>query len=206
MTKSNKSSTEFEVKEGRTTITVPHQGKRITFVAPHFGRGRYHDVGEQIDGTGLLRPTFAETVSLVYSATKNQDNNYAMQVLDILNRNWFWGFNEIVYKPGEGAYISDRNRKNIHVPFGFKTGEQSIDALVENPFVIALAEGKEGAEKLAKIAKSKRTPLVWSYEKVSSTEKRVASLNFDSGRLNLGSDSWGDNYLGDGGCAFGVSE
>ncbi len=90
---------EFEVKEGRTTIVVPHQGKRITFVAPHAGPSTYSAVGEEIDNAGLLRPTFAEIVSLVYSATQNLDNKYAKQVLDILNDRWFWGFNTIRYEP-----------------------------------------------------------------------------------------------------------
>jgi len=200
-----KSNTEFEVKEGRTTIVVPHKGKRVTFVAPYFGTGTYNQVGKQIDDAKLLRPTFAETVSLVYSAIQNKDKKYAQQVLDILNTNWLWGFNNIIYKPKEGAFISDRNRKDVHVPFGFKTGEYSIANLVKNPFVLALTEGEEGAEKLGKIAKSQKiTPCVWSFDKVDSKTNRVASLDSDEdGGLNVN----GDYLVGDGnGVAFGVLE
>ncbi|MBS3065815.1 hypothetical protein J4229_02090 [Candidatus Pacearchaeota archaeon] len=202
---SKASKLEFEVKEGINTIAVPHQGKRITFVAPHFGPSIYNVVGEQIDNARLLRPTFAETVSLVYSATRNQDNKYARQVLNILNKKWFWGFNDIVYKPKEGVFISDRNRKEVHVPFGFQTGEHSIDELVKNPFVLALTEGEEGAEKVGKIAKSqKRTPYVWSFDRVNSKTSSVAGLVSNwNGRLSVvGCDLNGDYD----GCAFGVSE
>jgi len=196
---------EFEVKEGRTTIVVPHQGKRITFVAPNAGPSTYNAVGKEIDNAGILRPTFAETVSLVYSATQNSDNKYAKQVLNILTDRWFWGFNTIRHEPNEGAFISDRNRKDIYVPFGFKTGENSLEEFVKNPFVLALAEGEEGAEKLVKIAKSqKRTPYVWSFEGVGSTANRVSAL-YSDGFVGLVVD--GCNYdCSDGGCAFGVSE
>jgi len=198
-----KTESEFEVKEGRTTIAVPHQGKRITFVAPNAGPSTYDAVGKEIDSAGLLRPTFAETVSLVYSAAQNQCNKYAKQVIDILNNRWFWGFNAIRYEPKEGAFISDRNRKDVYVPFGFKTGEQSLDELVKNPFVLALAESEEGAEKLAKIVKSqKKIPYVWSYEGVDSTQNRVSALN--SGGNGLYVDGY--CYDCDCGCAFGVSE
>ena len=198
----------FEVKEGRTTIVVSHQDRNIAFVAPHAGPSTYNAVGEQIDNAGLLRPTFAETVSLAYSATQNQDNKYAKQVLDILKNRWFWGFNAIRYEPKEGAFISDRNRKDVHVPFGFKIGEQSLDAFVKNSFVLALAEGEEGAEKLAKIAKSQKiTPHVWSFEGVNSTEKRVSALDsLGSGRLSVDGSSYDDFGYGDYGCAFGVQK
>ncbi len=195
---------EFEVKEGRTTIVVPHQGKRITFIAPHFGPSTYNAVGEQIDEAGLLRPTFAETVSLVYSATQNPDRRYAKQVLGILNDRLFWGFNTIRYEPNQGAFISNRNRSDVNVPFGFKTGENSLEEFVKNPFVLALAEGEEGADKLVKIAKSmKITPYVWSFGKVKSTEKTASALDSGrSGRLYV----YGNNYsISCGGCAFGMA-
>jgi hypothetical protein len=195
---------EFEVKEGRrTTIVVPHQGRRITFVAPNFGSSTYNAVGEQIDNARLLRPTFAETVSLVYSATQNPDNKYAKQVLDILKKRWFWGFNTTRYEPKQGAFISDRNRKEVNVPFGFKTGENSLEEFVNNSFVLALAEGEEGAEKLVKIAKSLRLkPYVQSFEGVNSTEKRVSAL-YSLGYVGL--YVGGSNYVNYfGGCAFGL--
>jgi hypothetical protein len=205
---------EFEVKEGRTTIVVPHQGKRITFVAPHAGPSTYNAVGEQIDNAGLLRPTFAEIVSLVYFATENKDNKYAERVLDILKNKRLWGFNTIRYEPKEGAFISDRNREDVQVQFGFKTGDNSLDEIVKNPFVLALTEGEEGAEKLATIAKSlKQTPHVWSFEGVDSTANRVAELSSYEwvDRLNvygIGYDYCDDYGFGvsGGGCAFGVSE
>jgi hypothetical protein len=198
--------TTFEVKEGRTTIVVPHQGKELIFVAPHAKPSSYGFVGVKIDKAGLLRPTFAETVSLVYSATQNKSNRYAKQVLDILNNGRFWGFNGIRYEPKEGVFISDRNREEVHVPFGFIIGEQSLEELVKNPFVLALVEGEEGAEKLAKIAETGKNIFhyVTSFGSVDSPINRVPMLNSNCFGLMI-SDN-GNNYgnCEDDGCAFGV--
>jgi len=190
----------FQVKEGRTLIRVSHQNENITFVAPYFGPAHYDEVGNQIDRAGLLRPTFAETVSLVYSAIENKDNKYAKQVLGILNDGYnFWGFNKIKYNPKVGVWISDRNRKNVHVPFELKTGKNSFNELV----VLALAEGEEGVEKLVKITKSlKKKSYDWSFdlENVDSTEyNRVASLESHDRAIYCG------RYCNcDGGCAYGI--
>ena len=208
---------EFEVKEVRTEITVPHQGKRITFVAPHFGPGTYAAVGKQIDESGLLRPTFAETVSLVYSATQNQDNKYAkyqvlgalkggwfLELFGSLRDRWFWGFNRIRFEPKEGAFISDRNRQEIHVPFGFETEDQSLEAFVKNPFVLALAEGDEGVEKLVKIAESQKlTPSnIWGFKNVYGTEYALCALD-PGGVARLFFPDYACIHISDC-CAFGL--
>lgn len=198
------SGTEAKKREGK--IVVRHNNKDLTFAVPCFGPQAYHKISEQIDGAGLLRPTFAETVSLVYSVIQNQKGQYARQVLDILNHHWFWGFNDIVYKPREGAFISDRNRKNIHVPFGFRTGKQSVEELVKNPFVIAIAEGKEGVEKLVKIAKTfKDEPSIFGLKEVESIELRVAGIDAYNDPNFQGLNISGDLLLRRGdGYAFGL--
>ncbi len=162
----------FKVKEGeesRDMITVSHQNKEITFVAPLFYE-TYIQVRNQIDDAKLLRPTFAETISLVHSAVKatystdKTSKKYAQEIIQILDHERFWGFNSVAYKPREGIFISDRNRKDVRVPFGFKIGENSLEEFAENPFVLALAEGKEQVGKLVEIAKSGcRIPYVGSF-------------------------------------------
>ncbi|HLF53667.1 MAG TPA: hypothetical protein VI544_00650 [Candidatus Nanoarchaeia archaeon] len=193
-------------REGK--IVVQHNSKDITFVAPCFGPQGYHKVGEQIDGAGLLRPTFAETVSLVYSVIQNQNNQYTNQVLHILSRYWLWGFSNITYIPREGVFISDRNRENVHVPFGFKTGEQSIAQIAKNPLVLALAEGGEGVEKLVEIAKTfQHKPSIWGLKRVDDIEHRAAGLDaYNDSNFN-GLNISGDILLsGKDGYAFGLLE
>lgn len=197
----------FEVKEEeRITITVPHQGKRITFVAPHAGPSNYNAVGKQIDEAGLLRPTFAETVSLAYSATQNKDNKYAQGILDILNNKWFWTCDLIKNVQNKGASISDRNRRNVYVPHEFQAGEQPLEELVKNPFVLALADGEEGAEKLVEIAKSQKTkPHVLNSEKPfrGNVREDITALNSNWFGMWVPFVSYVFNIYG-GGCAFGL--
>jgi hypothetical protein len=143
---------------------------------------------------------------LAHSATQNKNNKYAKQVLGILKNEWFWAFNDVRYEPKKGAFISDRNTKDIHVPFGFKTGEHSLEELVKNPFVLALAEGEEGAEKLAKIVEFfKQKSYVWSFDEVE-----VSSIQNTAAGINSGRSVWfmidGPNIdVNDGhSCAFGL--
>ena len=202
------SNPEFEVMERKATITVPHQGKKITFVADCIGPSPYDDAGERINHGGLLKPTFAEVTSLIYSATRNKDDRYALIVLSIIRNNRLWGFNTVIFEPERGAFISDRNREHVCVPFGFKGGENSLEELVRNRFVLALAEGEEGAEKLAKIAESlKQKPYVRCPEPVDKTTTRVASLGSggrgELGQLGIHCDFYygGNDYSG---CAYGL--
>jgi len=186
----------FKVKEERITITVPHQSREITFVAPSYGPGTYNEVGEQIDKAGLLRPTFAETVSLVHSAVQNRDNKYTAKIIKIYRHHVFWGFNDLEKRHNEGVLISGRNR-NICVPFGYKKSEHALEKLVKNPFVLALAEGKEGAEKLAEIAESCNVPWDWYFEDPDFGVKGAACLssNGDGYRLTV-LDVLGGDYDG----------
>lgn len=46
----------FEVKEGKTIITVPHLEDKVSFAYPAF-KGNYESVGKQIEENGLVKPT-----------------------------------------------------------------------------------------------------------------------------------------------------
>ncbi len=109
----------FEVKEGRTIITVPHLEDKVSFAYPAF-KGTYESVEKQIEKNGLLKPTPEQTASLVYSAYQNLDNKYSKEIEGIMKNKWFWMFNKIKYVPNEGAFIQKQNQEEIFVPFGYK--------------------------------------------------------------------------------------
>jgi hypothetical protein len=162
----------FNVKQRRTTITVPHCGKNISFAVPYFSSSGQQAIcscsgqqaiEKQIENEGLLKPTFAETVSLLYSAVQNKHNKYAQQIVDIVSENGILCFNKISYqrnlsKEGygylpEGIFISDRNLKETYVSLNWRrAGVINLDNLEQNIMIRALAEDKECLEKLAKIA------------------------------------------------------
>ena len=186
----------------RDIISVPHQGGEVMFATSKFGPSNYNKVGEQIDNAGLLRPTFAETVSLVYAALQNKSNplalstkRYANDILDTLTNNWFWTFNDAVYIP---EYIPKNFR--IHKD---TVREFSLDNFLANPSVYALAEGKEGTEKLVKIAGSLgKKPFVRIFGDVDKKRTTVAFRYSDWNSQDSSSDI---NNL-NGGCAFGLSK
>ncbi len=102
----------FEVKGIKTeVIVVTEPGKQITFNTSPFGPGSYIEVGNEIDKAGLRRPTIKDTVSLVYSAMQNPDNEYSKQVLRIFNDDWFWAFDRVTpsmdFKPKGELYFKN---------------------------------------------------------------------------------------------------
>ena len=166
---------------GKSYLIVPHAGGELTFQYPAF-EGTYGSVAKAIDKEGLKRPNSPETASLVYDAFQNPNNKYSKEIIDILNNinnNYFWEFIGNLYLPKSGEKINNgviiehnpkiKNGKLImnknslikrlqskdsnvkFVPFGFKTGEQTWQELEKNLYIIA-RYGKEGAEKIAKVA------------------------------------------------------
>ncbi|MDP1695576.1 MAG: hypothetical protein Q8L29_01530 [archaeon] len=216
----------LQVKEGRTELYVPHNGKTLTFIHPCAGPNTYVKVGEQIESQNLRKPTFAEITSLVHSAHQNLDNKYSEEIVHILKKGYFWGFNGILYVQNEGAYIQDlpeikngrvsmdksqlvkrleANDSSVRfVPFGFRTEEQSLIDIAKNKFVIALA-GEGGADKLAEIAeKFSKKLYVWSFNEVQGEITNVPALgDYIGDWLGLGGLDC-DGCVG--GYAFGVSE
>lgn len=217
----------LRIKEGRTELTVKHNGGDLTFIHPAYGFDTYFNVGRQIEQGNLRRPTMAEQVSLAYTAF-NSDDRYSEEIKDIMRKRALWGFTGNLYIPKKGAYIEndpkirgdsifmdeselirklEANDSSVRfVPFGYKVGEMNLLDLAKNEYVKALVEGEEGAEKLAEVASSfKRKPRLIGYEYVNEPLIRVSALDSDwnfGGRLDVG------GYRGDGwgGCALGVKK
>src|SRR3989338_5361155 len=145
----------MKIKEGKTYLSVPHEGGQLTFQHPSF-KGTDGNVAEKIDKAGLKRPSSPETASLVYDAFQNKDGKYESEIISILRSNWFWEFTGNLYLPKSNEEISngvilDLDSQNLKfengklvmnkdslikrlkendalvkfVSFGFKTKEQS---------------------------------------------------------------------------------
>ena len=187
----------LKVKEGRIELSAQHLDGEVTFIYPFAGPNTFAKVGEQINSQNLIRPTMAQTASLVYSAWQNPEEKYSAEIIKVLKSRWLWAFNGLLYT-SKGVYIQDlpkteNGRVSLSlselekklkqgdpsvrfVPNGYKTGEQSSSDLAKNPFVIDLA-GKEGAEKLAEVSdKYKNKPYVYALTNVKGQESRVAAL------------------------------
>ena len=222
----------MEAKIGKSYLTkIPHEGREISFQHPSF-RGTYGDVAEQIDKENLKRPTSSETASLVYDAFQNPDGKYESEIIQILKSRWFWEFTGNLYIPksneeinngviivsnpeiSEGKLNLDKSNlvKRLQegdaslkfVPFRFKIGEQTTSDLEKNPYIIA-RYGKEGAQKIAKVAsRYKKNSYLWSFNSVEEEKTRMSALDSIwglGGGLSVNGNDWDD---GIGGRAFGV--
>ena len=221
----------MKVQVGKTYLTVPHESRELTFQHPSFS-GTYGNVANQVDKEGLKRPISSETSSLVYDAFQNPEGEYESQVISILRNNWFLEFTGNLYLPksneevSNGVIIEDdptiaNRRLNMDkqtlikrlqaddksvrfVPFGYKIGAQTPKELGKNPYIIA-RYGKEGAEKIAKIASQfKKIPHVRSFNSTDEEKARMSVLLRHWGfgdRLYVGGDDWDGGNLG---LSFGV--
>ena len=188
---------------GQTLITVPHQGKTITFVYQRYGPGNYFDVKNSIEKAGLITPTMAELISLVHPIFMSwkEEPEFLEIKKHILKNGWLFGWTGNLAIPKKGVYIQDRpetksrevlmdepslikklEAKDItvrFVPFGFYTGEiesRFYRALEKNSYVRALA-GEEGAEKLADIVdKFEFKPYLFGFNSVDKPTKTVSTL------------------------------
>ena len=217
---------QLKVKEGRTELTLVHNGENLTFIYPCFGPDTYANVNDLIEEAKLERPTMSQTASLVHAAF-NSDDKYSTEIKELLKKRWLWTFTGILYVPNEGAYIQDKPRikdrmpfiekselvkkleQNDHsvrfVPFGFKTESMKPSELAKNKFVVGLA-GEEGAEKLAEISdKFKNDPFLWGFKSVDETITRVSALGSYWGSVRgLLVDGYDHGYYR-GGYAFGYA-
>lgn len=223
----------MEIKEGKTYLTVPHKGGKLTFQYPAF-MGYAQDVANEIDEKGLRRPNSPETASLVYDAFQNSKGKYESEIVNILENYWFREFTGNLYLPesneeinngviidnspkledGKIFVINYKNNliKKLHendpnvkfVPFGFKTGGQSLIELKKNPYIIA-RYGEEGAEKIAEVAsKYKLNPNLQSFiHPINKEEIRLSALYsyFGDSSLKIDGINWNIDRLGH---SFGI--
>lgn len=212
----------FQVKEGQTEITVPHQDSTLTCIHPYQGPGTYVNVAQGLQERNLRQPTLTETASLAYAALQNKGDKYADEIIQLMKQRWLWGFTGILYIPDDGAYIQDNpaiedNRvvMNLdelkqdetvrHVPFGYSaTCQMSPEELTENPFAIGLA-GEKGAKTLVNIARQyPNQSRLWALTDVDEQQIRVAALSSRGGDwLDVSGLNHDGNYDG---CSFGVRE
>ncbi|MEK6883183.1 MAG: hypothetical protein AABY22_26390, partial [Nanoarchaeota archaeon] len=118
----------LRVKEGRTELTVVHEGQKLTFIHPPRGPGTYSQIEDLIEykdeekkeKSGLKAPTMAQTASLVYAAFFSGDEKverYANEIKRILENNWLWGFTGLLYVLKKGAYIRDKPEVKNEMPY-----------------------------------------------------------------------------------------
>jgi len=215
--------TKANIRRGRTEIDVPYQDRTITFVYPAKGPGIYQGVMDQVSLDGLLRPTSAQTISLVDSAFQDENEPEFKDVLTKFKNRYLWTSTENLSVPKQGIIVYDNINGKMPstskellemyeakvpevrlVPYGFKTGSQSISDFVKNPYVIAQF-GEEQMDLVARVAeKFKKIPYVTALQNVDSETKRYTALdsNRDLGRgLDVIGLGRGYNWLG---CALGV--
>ena len=223
----------MEIKEGRTIISVPHLEDKVSFVYPAFN-GTYGKIADEIDKAGLKRPNSAETALLVDYFWKNPEEKYSSAIISILKKNWLWEFTGNLYLPKSNDEINNgvilENNPKIEngkltmdknslvqrlkendplvkfVPFGYKTGSQSLIELGKNKYIIE-RYGKEGAEKIVEVASEyKNQPYIYSFNFVNKEETKMSALgnywSFYDG-LGVGGNYW-VGY--DNGLAFGVEK
>ncbi len=199
-----------KIVSARTEIYVPHLGKVLAFSLPMASPNYFKNVMGAIDEDKKLRPTTAQTLSLVDLALQNPDEEHCKDILSKFKDNYFWASTEnlwgkedvIVYDNADGKMPSDRKslikrRKDGDeavriVPYGFKTGSQSVDELLENSYVIAQIGNKDMLDVVKRVAEriSKNNPYVWALDSTREDVERYTALcsYWDGDRLVLYGD------------------
>ena len=180
----------------------------------------------------MKRPNSAETASLVYEAFKDKKEKYSKEIISIMNNRYFREFTGNLYLPkksneevNNGVILYDCSNMELDeskeslikklqdnyplvkfVPFGYKTGTQSVFELLKNDY-IKMKYGEEGAEKIAEIASQyKNKPRLFSFNSVDKKERRMSASDgywdFDDG-LVVNGNIWSEY---DGAHAFGIKK
>jgi len=204
-----------KIVSARTEIYVSHLGKVLAFSLPMAGPNYFKDVMAAIDEDKGLRPTTAQTLSLVDLALQNPDEEHCKDILSKFKSNYFWTATEnlwgkedvIVYDNADGKMPSGRKSlikrykdgdKAVRiVSYGFQKERQSVDELLKNPYVIAQVGDKDMLDVVKKVAEgvNKNKSYVWALDSTQKDVKRYTALGSDWGdaRLGLGGDYGGGN-------------
>ena len=169
------------IRIARTEMDYRHGNGILTSAYPLEGPGTFQRVMGAITEGKLLRPTTAQTFSLMDFALSNPDDEQCKDIVSRVKNQWLWTATEnlwgqddvILYDNVDGNMPSDRaslikrmkdGDKAVRlVKYGFKTGSQSVSDLVANPYIIAQVGDKDVAEDVvARVAKniSKISPYV----------------------------------------------
>jgi hypothetical protein len=205
-----------QVRAGRTEIDVPHRGEISTFILPMQGPNYHNDVMKSIDSQKLIRPTTAQTLSLVDIAQQNPDEPHCAAILDKFRKNYLRTATENVSFP-DGALVYDNvdgkmpsNRSALlelaqagdsrvrFVESGFKTGWMSLDDALTNPYVIAQLGGVDMLPVFERIAKriNDKDAYVFGLSGTEQDTKRYTAVLGYYDRLNLDGDCDGNGRLG----------
>lgn len=207
-----------------TEMDYKHRNGILTSAYPLEGPGTHQRVMGAITEGKLLRPTTAQTLSLVDFALSNPDDEQCKDIVSRARNQWLWTATEnlwgpedvILYDNVDGKMPSDRANlikrmrdgdKAVRlVKYGFKTGSQSVSDLVANPYIIGQVADKDFAEDVvARVAEkiSKRNPYVYALSPTSEDTHKYTAVDsyWDDHRLCV----CGFYPVGDGGgCASGV--
>jgi len=209
----------------RNEIHVIHLGKNLAFSLSMAGPENYQNVMTQISQKGLLRPTTAQTFSLVDLALQNPNEEHCKDILNKLSSDYFWTSTENLWTPKEvivydnvgGNMPSDRESllkmakkgdKSVRIAYRFQIENQSVEKLLKNPYMLAQIGDEDMLNVVKRVAEGvgNNPPWVWALDKPSSDVKKYTTL--DSGKnhyrlLNLGGD-FPEDYSKGHGYAFGV--
>jgi len=207
------------IRIARTEMDYRHGNGILTSAYPLEGPGTFQRVMGAITEGKLLRPTTAQTFSLMDFALSNPDDEQCKDIVSRVKNQWLWTATEnlwgqddvILYDNVDGNMPSDRaslikrmkdGDKAVRlVKYGFKTGSQSVSDLVANPYIIAQVGDKDVAEDVvARVAKkvSKRLPYVYALEPQDRDVKRYSAVDsyWNGGRLHVGGYCCGDREDG----------
>ena len=111
----------MKVIRGETPIEVPHLDGNIKAIHPFF-RGNYFNLANKIPSE--QRPNMAETVSLIYDAYKNpeDDRGISKEIKSIMKKGLFYTFDGILYLPREGILFQSNPE--------FSKGAKTADGLI----------------------------------------------------------------------------
>ena len=188
------------IRIARTEMDYKHGNGSLTSAYPLEGPGTHQGVMGAITEGELLRPTTAQTFSLIDFALSNPDDEQCKDIVSRVRKQWLWTATEnlwgnedvILYDNVDGKMPSDRaslikrmkdGDKSVRVAkYGFKTEGQSVSDLVANPYIIAQVGDKDFAEDVvARVAKkiSKRNPYVYALSPQNRDLKRYTAVNSD---------------------------
>jgi len=202
---------QLTIKEGRTELIVPHNGKNLSFLHPAYGPDTYANVKSQIEQAGLTPPTMGQIASLVHSAFDSNDR-YSGEIKNIMKNRWLWAYTQSNYqpKPIDGVFVYDEKDENTFKDLSGSELEKMLGNRQEHGVVYSdngllrfvpfgyqvgemiplklaknpyvIALAGEEAEKLAEVAdKHKDKPYLWSFKSVDQPLTRVSILVSDWG-------------------------
>ena len=179
----------------------------LIFNAERVGPYNFKGLREADYGQGFRMATLPELVPLIHSSLENKDYQTAKEVIKTLRNNWLTGNTSVLYTPKgmfvqdnpkmkEGRIYMDEkelesrlgsyqekevtfsdDRTIRFTPYEFKREAQSSLDLSKNSGIIALVNGEENAENLARSSEHyKIKPYFYALTNVDSPQIRVPGL------------------------------